>query len=109
MAWGDLDQDGDLNLVTATYDAGMLTERGNEYLLSNSGGVFVYTNNEGRFRPEQLANEARGWQSPFLTPTAMAALILLWATISMYPIWPGAIRRRAGSGIALLPPRHTAP
>ncbi len=60
MAWGDVDQDGDLDLVTATYDAGMLTDRGNEYLLSNNGGVFVYTNQAGRYRAQQLANEAQG-------------------------------------------------
>jgi hypothetical protein len=60
LAWGDLDADGDLDLVTATYDAGMLTELGNEYLLANNGGIFVYTNNEGRFHPQQLSNEAQG-------------------------------------------------
>jgi hypothetical protein len=60
LTWGDLDADGDLDLVTATYDAGMLTELGNEYLLANNGGIFVYTNNEGRFHPQQLSNEAQG-------------------------------------------------
>jgi enediyne biosynthesis protein E4 len=60
LAWADFGGDGDLDLVTATYDAGMLTDRGNEYLLGNSGGVYVYTNHEGRFRPVQLATEAQG-------------------------------------------------
>ncbi len=55
LNWGDLDQDGDLDLVTATYDAGLLTDRGNDYLLSGSGGVTVYTNADGRFRPSVLA------------------------------------------------------
>ncbi len=39
--WGDLDDDGDLDLVTATYDAGFLTDRGNSYLTEQQGGVFV--------------------------------------------------------------------
>ncbi|MEZ4725848.1 MAG: CRTAC1 family protein [Caldilineaceae bacterium] len=57
--WGDLDGDGDLDLVTASYDAGFLTDRGNSYLLERQGGVFVYTNDDGRFRPTQLANGAQ--------------------------------------------------
>lgn len=60
MAWGDLDGDGDLDLVTATYDAGMLIDVGNEYLLRGNGGVYVYENREGRFRPTQLATDAQG-------------------------------------------------
>jgi enediyne biosynthesis protein E4 len=57
--WADLDDDDDLDLVTASYDAGFLTDRGNEYLLAQQGGVFVYTNDAGRFRPTQLANQAQ--------------------------------------------------
>ena len=57
--WGDLDDDGDLDLVTATYDAGFLTDRGNSYLTEQQGGVFVYTNDHGRFRPTQLAQAAQ--------------------------------------------------
>jgi hypothetical protein len=59
LNWGDLDGDGDLDLVTASYDAGLLTDRGNEYLLAGGGGVTVYDNDGGRFRPTRLANEAQ--------------------------------------------------
>lgn len=57
--WGDLDGDGDLDLVTASYDAGFLTDRGNTYLLERKGGIFVYTNDNGRFHPRRLATQAQ--------------------------------------------------
>lgn len=59
-AWADLDQDGDLDLATGTYDAGLLTERGNEYIVNGTGkGVYYYENQGGQFRAQQLANESQ--------------------------------------------------
>lgn len=59
LAWGDLDQDGDLDLVTASYDAGFLNEIGNEYLLRNDGGVYVYERIGEKLRPTRLATKAQ--------------------------------------------------
>ncbi len=58
--WADLDDDGDLDLVLASYDAGLLTDRGNEYIVGNaSRGVFFYENQGGRFRMTPLATTAQ--------------------------------------------------
>jgi hypothetical protein len=58
LNWGDLDLDGDLDLVTATYDAGLLTDLGNEFLFGGNGGVTAYENRDGRLRPTALAHGA---------------------------------------------------
>lgn len=58
--WADLDGDGDLDLVVASYDAGLLTERGNEYIVGNAQrGVFYFENVGGRFRVTPIATEAQ--------------------------------------------------
>ncbi len=59
MAWGDLDDDGDLDLVTGSYDAGLLEELGNEFLLRGGGGVAVYENRSGRFVGQPLQSSAQ--------------------------------------------------
>jgi hypothetical protein len=55
MVWGDLDGDGALDLVTGSYDAGLLAEQGNDFLLSSGAGVFVYTRRGQTFTPTRLA------------------------------------------------------
>ncbi len=57
--WADLDSDGDLDLVGATYDAGLLTDFGQEFLMSGNAGVFYYENNNGKFRIHSLATNAQ--------------------------------------------------
>ncbi len=61
--WADLDRDGDLDLVTASYDAGFLTDIGDEYLLGDSAGVYVYEyiyDKRGEtLRPTRLASAAQ--------------------------------------------------
>jgi uncharacterized protein YuzB (UPF0349 family) len=59
LNWADLNADGDLDLVTGSYDAGLLTELGNDFLLGGGAGVYVYTNQQGRFSGQQLATEAQ--------------------------------------------------
>jgi hypothetical protein len=55
MAWGDLDGDGALDLVTGSYDAGLLAEQGNDFLMSSGAGVFVYLRQGQAFTPRRLA------------------------------------------------------
>lgn len=59
MAWADLDRDDDLDFVTGSYDAGLLSDLGNSFLLNKTGGVFVYENRDGRFRGASLAGSAQ--------------------------------------------------
>lgn len=58
--WADVDKDGDLDLVGATYDAGLLAEFGQEFLMNQQGGVFYYENQGERFREVRLASTAQG-------------------------------------------------
>ena len=60
IAWADLDKDGDLDLVGASYDAVLLEAFGQDFLMNPQGGVFVYTNDDGIFRPTRLETSAQG-------------------------------------------------
>ncbi|MBA3870870.1 MAG: VCBS repeat-containing protein [Anaerolineae bacterium] len=57
--WADLDGDGDLDLVGATYDASLLTDFGQEFLLSGNGGVYYYENRNGQFHLYGLSTNAQ--------------------------------------------------
>lgn len=58
MNIGDLDADGDLDMVTASYDAEM--ERIDaSYLLAGGAGVYVYENQDGRFVGTRLIERSQ--------------------------------------------------
>lgn len=57
--WADLDTDGDLDLMGATYDAGLLVDLGRDFLFGTDGGVFYYENRGGQFRLNPLATRAQ--------------------------------------------------
>ncbi|HET9224817.1 MAG TPA: CRTAC1 family protein [Roseiflexaceae bacterium] len=59
MAWGDLDGDGALDLVTGSYDAGLLAEQGNDFLMSSGAGVFVYLRHGQTFTARRLAAKSQ--------------------------------------------------
>ena len=65
MNWADLDLDGDLDLVTGSYDASLLENQGNDFLIGNGAGVFIYTNQEGKFVPNRLAEKAQAMAITF--------------------------------------------
>ena len=61
LQWGDLDADGDLDLVTASYDASLEKQIGRRALgATDQNGVFVYKNANLRFSPTRLASRAQG-------------------------------------------------
>ncbi len=58
MAWADLDDDGDLDLVAASYDAEQLKHQGQIFTQRGGIGVFVYWREGATFRAERLATAA---------------------------------------------------
>jgi hypothetical protein len=59
MAWGDLNGDGALDLVAGSYDAELLTDQGNNFLLGSGAGVYAYLSNGDRLVPHQLAQKSQ--------------------------------------------------
>ncbi len=59
MAWGDLDADGDLDLVTASYDSLLEKELKDTFLFSSGAGVVVYKNTPEGFISERLAEKSQ--------------------------------------------------
>lgn len=60
MDWADADGDLDLDLGGATYDAELLSMFGNEFMMNDTGGVYMYLRQAHSFRSVQLAEEAQG-------------------------------------------------
>jgi len=64
--WGDLDADGDLDMVGATYDAGLLDEFGIDFLMSGDAGAYYYENDGGEFSETRLSSGAQALTIIFL-------------------------------------------
>jgi hypothetical protein len=60
MAWGDLNGDGALDLVTGSYDAELAKRNANAFLLSDGAGVYYYQQrSDGTFAAQRLARTAQ--------------------------------------------------
>jgi hypothetical protein len=55
MNWADLNGDGALDLVAGSYDAELLTEQGNGFLLGGGAGVYYYERHGDTYMPTRLA------------------------------------------------------
>jgi hypothetical protein len=59
MVWGDLDDDGDLDFVTASYDSLLEKELRDTFMMSSGAGVVVYTQTPEGFEEKRLTNESQ--------------------------------------------------
>ena len=59
VAWGDLDGDGDLDLVTGSYDTALEKELRDAFMFGDGAGVFVFTNQGDHFTQERLADTSQ--------------------------------------------------
>lgn len=59
LNWADMDQDGDLDLVTGSYNAELEKVLRDTFLFSNKGGIFYYENRDGEFVPTRLSESSQ--------------------------------------------------
>jgi len=59
MAWGDLDQDGDLDLVTGSYDLALQMTLGDKFRFGEGAGLHYYEQQTGAFVRHFLARHAQ--------------------------------------------------
>ncbi len=59
MLWDDVDNDGDLDLVTSSYDALLEAEQKDSFMLTGGAGTVLYTNNAGVFTANRLTKSAQ--------------------------------------------------
>jgi enediyne biosynthesis protein E4 len=59
MNWADVDADGDLDLVTGSYDAELLQMMRDSFLFGGGVGIYYYENQNGEFVSRRLAEESQ--------------------------------------------------
>jgi enediyne biosynthesis protein E4 len=59
LNWADVDLDGDLDLVTGSYDTELMQLQRDTFLFSDGAGIFYYENQDGTFVRTRLADEAQ--------------------------------------------------
>jgi len=94
MNWADFDADGDLDLVTGSYDAALEKMLGSSFMLSNGAGIFFYEN-------QTRVNQNRAEQLPYFVADRLAeranALALLTTDLNV----DGRIDLLAGNDFVL--------